>query len=288
MAQLTKIPFGLHIESNDLVDVDDVDNGKKCGCICPSCKSALIARHGDANIHHFSHVKSEVTRECDYNLLFSSRMMYLKLLSNSANLLFNTPSLSIKLDGYTRYQRPIYHQVIITKSQEIKIENIRTDYEVNGRIFDCVVDVKGTPLAIQFSYKERPEIVVGKNDGIAVINIDLTPITSLFWLKDNDDTYSDILMRYFVSADALKKWLYHPRVEKIKQQAENELGNRILHENQCDRNTEEPHEGIYCAQSFRVIPKKTLLNNYHCKQCHAQWSRINGYICPKCHLPCRE
>lgn len=37
-----KLPFGLN-ENNLLVHVSNVENGKKCGCICPSCRVALIA-----------------------------------------------------------------------------------------------------------------------------------------------------------------------------------------------------------------------------------------------------
>lgn len=39
-----------------LVHVRDVPNGKRCGCICPHCKGALIARnHGEKRSAHFAH-----------------------------------------------------------------------------------------------------------------------------------------------------------------------------------------------------------------------------------------
>lgn len=37
--------------------VDDVPNGKRCGCVCPACKQPLIARNeGRKLAHHFAHV----------------------------------------------------------------------------------------------------------------------------------------------------------------------------------------------------------------------------------------
>lgn len=45
-----------------LVHVNDVQNGLECGCLCPACKSPLIARQGKRRIWHFAHV-SEV--DCD-------------------------------------------------------------------------------------------------------------------------------------------------------------------------------------------------------------------------------
>ena len=39
-----------------LVHVDEVPNGKNCDCICPHCKSELIAKNGgEQKIHHFAH-----------------------------------------------------------------------------------------------------------------------------------------------------------------------------------------------------------------------------------------
>ena len=45
-----------------LVHVNDVQNGLECGCLCPACKSPLIARQGERRTWHFAHV-SEV--DCD-------------------------------------------------------------------------------------------------------------------------------------------------------------------------------------------------------------------------------
>ena len=38
-----------------LVHVDDVANGNKCNCICPSCKAPLIAKNKGEKMHHFAH-----------------------------------------------------------------------------------------------------------------------------------------------------------------------------------------------------------------------------------------
>lgn len=49
----TKNPYGL--KNNQLVFVDEVDNGLKCGCVCPTCRVNLIAKQGDIREHHFAH-----------------------------------------------------------------------------------------------------------------------------------------------------------------------------------------------------------------------------------------
>ena len=43
-------------ETGQLVNVDDVLVGKKCGCFCPACKEPLTAKNqGKKRMHHFAH-----------------------------------------------------------------------------------------------------------------------------------------------------------------------------------------------------------------------------------------
>lgn len=49
----TKNPYGL--KDGQLLYVEDVTNGLNCGCVCPTCKCALIAKQGDIRTHHFAH-----------------------------------------------------------------------------------------------------------------------------------------------------------------------------------------------------------------------------------------
>lgn len=85
------IPFGVHKESNRLVDVGSVAKGKACGCICPSCQTPLIARQGHEKEWHFAHrshdVHNETRKECDYSLPVSIRMMIRQPLNDPHRLL---------------------------------------------------------------------------------------------------------------------------------------------------------------------------------------------------------
>ena len=49
--------------NNRSVEIDKVPNGLKCNCLCPHCKSPLIAKNGgDVREHHFAH---EAGKECE-------------------------------------------------------------------------------------------------------------------------------------------------------------------------------------------------------------------------------
>jgi hypothetical protein len=52
-----KLPFGLRVADHRLVDAQlPLPNGAACGCVCPACGGALIARNrGRFKIRHFAH-----------------------------------------------------------------------------------------------------------------------------------------------------------------------------------------------------------------------------------------
>jgi hypothetical protein len=64
-----KTPFALR---NDkivcIADIEHSENGLRCGCICPLCKTHLIARMGDINQHHFAHTGNACDEEKAYKL----------------------------------------------------------------------------------------------------------------------------------------------------------------------------------------------------------------------------
>lgn len=51
------------------VFVDDVPNGKKCGCFCAECKGSLIAKQGNIKAHHFAHANGTDSIKCSQTAL---------------------------------------------------------------------------------------------------------------------------------------------------------------------------------------------------------------------------
>lgn len=46
-------------KNGKMVYVDDVPGGASCGCVCPSCREKLVARHGNKRSHGFAHISKE-------------------------------------------------------------------------------------------------------------------------------------------------------------------------------------------------------------------------------------
>lgn len=51
------------------VYIDEVPNGKQCGCFCKECGGELVARHGERRIHHFAHASGNDSIKCSQTAL---------------------------------------------------------------------------------------------------------------------------------------------------------------------------------------------------------------------------
>ncbi|KWU01421.1 hypothetical protein APQ14_06860 [Vibrio toranzoniae] len=75
-----RIPFGM--KDDKLFDVSEVERGRACECICPSCKQLLRANKGDLEkkIHYFSHdpksqQEGEKRKDCEYSFFVAARLL---------------------------------------------------------------------------------------------------------------------------------------------------------------------------------------------------------------------
>jgi len=83
---LNHIPFGLRESDGAIIDVHAVPRGRGCGCICPSCRTPLVARQGREKVWHFAHASRNVyertAQECDYSFYVSVRLMARQLIGS--------------------------------------------------------------------------------------------------------------------------------------------------------------------------------------------------------------
>ena len=59
-------------------DVSEVPRGKACGCFCAECRTPLIARQGEVNVHHFAHQDRRECRQALEASLFGMAVEILK------------------------------------------------------------------------------------------------------------------------------------------------------------------------------------------------------------------
>lgn len=86
--------YALHKDTNKIVHVDAVPNGKRCECICKNCGDALVAKNNGRVIsHHFSHTTKEESRDCQMTQLHIEMQQHFLSISK-----FTLPQNSLTLD----------------------------------------------------------------------------------------------------------------------------------------------------------------------------------------------
>lgn len=170
-----KLIYGL--KDDKLVHISEVESGLKCNCVCPSCKTELIARKGSKIKHHFAHNNTE---DCKKGYETSIHILAKEILSEQNSI--EGPIITIGPNDIVVHSMPIkYDRVEIEK----KIENIIAD----------IVVYKGERLLIIEIFvthkidKEKEEKL--KKIGISTMEIDL----SMMDKEINKEELREILLK---------------------------------------------------------------------------------------------
>lgn len=90
LSKLSLIPFSLRLIEQQFVDVSEVERGKNCGCVCPSCKTALISRQGKVNEWCFAHAAKgsadSIENECEFSFWVSIALMAKQIVSTAKSI----------------------------------------------------------------------------------------------------------------------------------------------------------------------------------------------------------
>lgn len=181
------------IKDNMLVSIHDVASGIKCGCVCPSCGEALIAKKGQKMSHHFAHASGKT---CEYGYETSLHLTAKELLSKSKSI--TVPAV------YLNFQQTNKHSELISESMEIKIDHVELEMQTGTIIPDVVVysGKKHFFIEIFVTHKtDNEKLVKIKSLDTSTIEIDLS--------KFNKAITTEELRDILLSDNANKKWIYN-------------------------------------------------------------------------------
>jgi len=286
--EISLIPFGLRENDGEFVDVADVPRGKLCGCICPSCKSPLIARQGNLKEWHFAHasrsVYSRTERECQFSFYVSVRMMARQVIREKLELVL--PRYEDVVSEYNESScSRISIPFVVTEQRKIILTDVEIEKTFTGVSVDIVGKVADFHFAIYFSHPGRsvPNILSDPADKkCGIISISLELVARLFsQSKGNKESYHDILKKFLTYHVESKRWLFHPRYEYCKNEAR-----KKLEKDNIEKTAAQNIDRLNTSMSSVPVDKEpnNKLGNYECVICHASWkaSNQNGNICPKC------
>ena len=193
------------LKDNQPVFIDDVENGKKCGCVCPACDKPLIAyNNGKKNAHSFHHLPSSI---CQYGYETSLHWAAKEILSEAKTMTLPPVYMQLSADS----------DVLLRHAQEISIDRVELERKFASVIPDVVVYVGEQKFFIEIFVTHAIDDVKLeklKKYGISTIEIDLSAHDSI-----SKAELSDILLK----DSEEKTWRYNAYAIKRFAQYETSL-----------------------------------------------------------------
>lgn len=241
-----KLPFGIN-EHNILVHIADVERGKKCNCICPGCRSPLIAAQGNKKQSHFKHA---INNECESGLESAVHLAAKKIIMERKELrLPDYVCIASRIDS-----RGIKHSEeknVVENGTVVKFDSVEEEVKLPGMKVDILATKRNNPLIIEIFYRHKVEdeklfkIAEAKMSAIEINLSGLMPENVInweaFWLYVNDPVRI--------------QWLYNAKAQDIIDQ---ELNRRleIKVEKQEEKYKQEEKELLKVLQEIKVLSSK--------------------------------
>lgn len=212
-----KIPFGLR--QGQLLGPLEVVNGLKCDCVCPGCRTPLIAKHPKSQRRpHFAHHNTE---PCSTGLETALHLAAKRVLIEAREIFVPPISSSISLfDRDTQASATVEKIIDGTIVSIDSVEQEVRDYE--GLIPDIVAIVHGRPLFIEIAVTHFVDSV--KREKLEQLGI---PVLEVFLEPANALPSLDEIKELVVFTRHNRKWVVNPKQEILKQAAQLEAKERL-------------------------------------------------------------
>ncbi|QPK06301.1 hypothetical protein [Vibrio kanaloae] len=273
------IPFGM--KDDKLFDVSEVERGRACECICPSCKQPLRANKGDPEkkIHYFSHdpkskKDGEKRKDCEYSFFVAARLLIKQRLQQMETIDILLP------DGLSHIsQRDIVGEnhtstCYYANAKTLTLCNIEIEKSYIGGEFDIVGYCGKHAIGLHFSYDGRLPLDSAVNDSDdAILEIDLTELLEVYReLKlEEGMTFIDVVLDYVLNSGE-RSWVNHPRRRLEETKVKSQL-HQFINELNCwlFRKDEDGND---------IIEQYYGQGGHYCHHCKRAW--LDEHSLPKC------
>jgi len=294
MVDFSLIPFGFNSVDETFVDVREVPRGAKCGCICPSCKTPLIARQGKEKEWHFAHASRTVyqrtQKACEYSFYLSVRMMARQMIGDK---------LKIRLPEYkdvvSKYAPSSGHRLhesfLITESKEICLSDVEVEATFEGVPVDIVGYINGFRFVVYFTHPGRsvPQELKSVNDshsGVIAVALDELRGTMFHRAREKNQSCQSVLTEHLSNDLSAKHWIYHPRYQSCRQKALEKLDVKVALSRAKNTRTRHFKSPVSSRFEVDIAPPNITgpLVSFECLNCDVRWQgrESGGNVCPKC------
>lgn len=210
--------YGLDKFTNQCRYIRDVTTGLSCGCVCPICRTPLVAQQGKIRDWHFRHYNLV---ECS-NALETALHFRAKEILSSANSI-SLPYLSINEQATLFDDGDLVESsdtVIVDHAQTIALDDIKLiEHSLGNFKPDLIVYSHGEPIIIEIAvthfidYEKRRKI---EEKNISCIEIDMSDFIK-FALTDEK------FMSILIDDVEYKNWIFHKDEHAIRVTKKREL-----------------------------------------------------------------
>ena len=190
MMKNIKLPCGIN-KTREVVYIDNAKNGIECECICPACKSPLVAKNGgQKREHHFAHLNIV---ECEHGYQSALHYMAKDLFLEMEYLTF------VKNEKLVKY----------------KIDSVELERKVSDIIPDILVTCDGKQFIVEIYVThsvddEKKEKI--KSLQMSAIEIDLS--------KFRNETIDKEILKSELCKKENFRWIYDADLDLIAQKRE--------------------------------------------------------------------
>ncbi|ANO32493.1 hypothetical protein A6E01_04490 [Vibrio breoganii] len=206
------IPFGL--KGGEIVHVDDVDNGKDCGVICPGCRQPLVAKNNcQEKSNHFAHCSGS---ECNVYAPMTCLHQYAQsLLEQEKQIVL--PPVIYRLEGQLSSGRTVTETYFLSRAKGITFDMICNEEAFGPYRIDCMghKGKQSVAIEVKVTHENTPDKSKALREASQIaIEIDLSHLHGTRTLLDAEQ-----IKRAILNPDNII-WLSEPLMAEERQQAD--------------------------------------------------------------------
>ncbi|MGB0938530.1 MAG: competence protein CoiA family protein [Colwellia sp.] len=189
-----KIPIGIDKDTSEVILIEDLSEeqrGLKSNCICPECKSELVARMGDKTVWHFAHYRGNESQFCQETALHILGKHVLSKLKTIPLIDFDNQTYSRK-DILGRSYSSENKSLFGKKKIEFKSAKVeKTIGTVRSDVFVSAV-YEGVELDINFEIKVWHKVDDDKEDKLKVLELNTVEIDISNLLQEGSIGFKEV------------------------------------------------------------------------------------------------
>jgi hypothetical protein len=237
--------YGLDKLTNQCRYIRDVATGLGCGCVCPICRTPLVAQQGHIRDWHFRHYSLQ---ECAYALETVLHFRAKEILSSACTI--SLPYLSINEQATLFVGGDFLESsdaVIVDYAKKITLDDIKLIESSLGNFKpDLIVYSHGEPIIIEIAvshfvdYEKRRKI---EEKNISCIEIYLSSFKNIAL---TDDEFLSIL----INEVEYKNWIFHKDERAIRVAKKMELA--VIYGGEIQYANKEP-DGVKFGHNYSKL-----------------------------------